>query len=224
MNDQIDIDFVINSLGDWGRFADYRRIAVAYLDSGMSWDQFCNSFHNIPVDRREVLEAIESAGSDDTAVAAIHAELQGGWYTFNEADWDALLTELAQQYLDDSPNTTPGATSCAQEHSARDAAYVFAHPQLPALPLQTVDLVDGAAPFSAELTEREIARMELALEAALAAGVGSVRRGRRTGRIMFACGFPRYLPNGDWWPSETPYLSRDLTIARAQMKHAGIAY
>ncbi len=43
------------------------------------------------------------------------------------------------------------------------------------------------------------------------------------GLPLFACRFPRWRENGDWWPSESMHLAYDdATLAREQMIYAGL--
>ncbi len=72
----------------------------------------------------------------------------------------------------------------------------------------------------------EYRRMLAAMETAHKNGLSIVRASNRTGRVMFSDSvrFPRFTPDGEWFPWEHPYLNTDLKIARLQMQIAGIAY
>ena len=39
---------------------------------------------------------------------------------------------------------------------------------------------------------------------------------------IFACRFPRYLPNGDWWHQDSAHLSENKYIAEQQLIHVGV--
>lgn len=74
-------------------------------------------------------------------------------------------------------------------------------------------------------TDPEYRRMIAAMEAACDAGETTVRRSKRTGRVMFfEVALPRYTPDREYISREHDYLSTDIKIARLQMDAAGIAY
>ncbi len=72
----------------------------------------------------------------------------------------------------------------------------------------------------------EYRQMITAMEMAQKRGEPTVRISNRTGRVMFSNSvrFPRFTPDGEWFPWEHPYLNTDLKIARLQMQIAGITY
>lgn len=72
----------------------------------------------------------------------------------------------------------------------------------------------------------EYRRMLAAMKTAQNEGSSIVRASNRTGRIMFSDSvhFPRFTPDGEWFPWEHSYLNTDMKIARLQMQIAGITY
>ncbi len=95
----------------------------------------------------------------------------------------------------------------------------------------TVEYYGPAEMFTIEyeqdhFVDPEYHRMLAAMETAHKNGIPAVRSSNRTGRIMFSDSirFPRFTPDGEWFPWEHPYLNADLKIARLQMHIAGIAY
>jgi hypothetical protein len=52
-------------------------------------------------------------------------------------------------------------------------------------------------------------------------GHPAVRLSKRTGRVIFACVFPRWRRDGEWWPRESAYLDQlDESLAREQIEFA----
>jgi len=96
---------------------------------------------------------------------------------------------------------------------------------------RTVEYYGPADMFTIEFeqdhcADPEYRRMIIAMETAHKNGSPIVRASNRTGRVMFSDSvrFPRFTPDGEWFPWENSYLNTDPKIARLQMHIAGINY